>query len=110
MLCDDGRMQIVTVETDAQGAASLAAAAQDKAGIEFGTRELQAQVGDPDTWMFVAQMADFAVGALSTAVLALIKQRKIKYIKVGDQEFRDITPGQLKAVQSALSSSRDDQS
>jgi hypothetical protein len=43
---------------------------------------VQAQVGDPDTWMFVAQMAPTVVTAFSATILTLIRQRKVKYIKV----------------------------
>lgn len=50
------RMEVVTIETDAAGAASLAGAAEELPGAVFDTRELKAQVGDPDTWMFVAQL------------------------------------------------------
>jgi hypothetical protein len=106
--CEHGRVQIVAIETDAVGAASLAEAVRGHPGIEFDTREVLAQVGDPDTWMFVAQMAPAAVSSLSAALIALIRQRKIKYVKVGDLEFRDITAGQFSAVLAALDGSHRD--
>ena len=95
-------MHIVAIETDAAGAASLEEAVRAHPDIEFDVQEVQAQVGDPDTWMFVAQVAPAALAWLSAPVLALIGQRKIKYIKVGDRELRDITPAQLRAVLAAL--------
>jgi hypothetical protein len=98
-------MQTITIETDGAGAASLSAAAQRIPGAEFDTRQVQAQVGDPDTWMFVAQVAPTVVTALAATVLGLIKQRKIKYIKVGGVEFRDITAKQLSEVMKVLETS-----
>ncbi|WP_058041275.1 hypothetical protein [Streptomyces roseifaciens] len=81
-----------------------------------GTRQIQAQVGDPDTWMYVAHVAQLAdtlgpaPGAALGAVLeTLIRQRKIKYIRIGDREFRDITPAQLDEVIEALEDTPDDQ-
>ena len=99
---ENSRVHIVTIETDAAGAASLEDAVRDQPDVEFDIQEVQAQVGDPDTWMFVAQVAPAVLATLSAPVLALIGQRKIKYIKVGDCEFRDITPAQLREVQAAL--------
>jgi hypothetical protein len=96
---------VVAIETDAAGAAKLEQAVREQLDVEFDIQEVQAQVGDPDTWMFVAQVAPAALATLSAPVLALIGQRKIKYIKVGDREFRDITPAQLREVQAALGAS-----
>jgi hypothetical protein len=99
-------MQVITIETDTAGAASLREAAGQLPGAEFDTRQVQAQVGDPDTWMFVAQLAPAVVTALSATILALIRQRKIKYIKVNDIEFRDITAQQVSEVMKAFDTSR----
>jgi len=99
-------MQVMTIETDAAGAADLRKAAENVPGSTFDTRQVQAQVGDPDTWMFVAQLAPVAMTAISAAVLALIRQRKIKYIKIGDLEFRDITAAQVAEVMKALGASK----
>jgi hypothetical protein len=97
-------MLVVAIETDAAGAASLAEAASTLPVTEFDTREVEAQVGDPDTWMFVAQMAPTVVTALSATVIGLVKQRKIKYLKIGDVEIRDATPDQVARVLSAVDS------
>jgi hypothetical protein len=99
-------MQVITIETDGAGAASLSEAAGRLPGAAFDTRQVQAQVGDPDTWMFVAQVAPTVVTAFATTVLALIRQRKIKYIKVGGVEFRDITAKQVAEVMKALETSQ----
>ncbi|WP_067834573.1 hypothetical protein [Nocardia lijiangensis] len=101
-------MQLVSIETDATGAATLEAAVRQQPEVVFDTREVQAQVGDPDTWMFVAQMVPLALAALRETVGTLIAQRKIKYIKIGDLEFRDITPEQLQEVLRALGESEGD--
>jgi hypothetical protein len=55
--------------------------------------------------MFVAHMAPAALASLSAPILALIGQRKIKYIKIGEIEFRDITVEQLREVRAALEGS-----
>lgn len=98
-------MHIVTIETDASGAASLEDAFREEQHVEFDIQQVQAQVGDPDTWMFVAQVAPAVLATLSAPVLALINQRKIKYIEVDGREFRDITPAQLREVLAALGGS-----
>jgi hypothetical protein len=95
-------MAVVAIETDAAGAAALAETASTLPETAYDTREVQAQVGDPDTWMFVAQLAPTLVTALSATVLALVKQRKIKYIKVDDVEFRDVTTEQVAQVMAVL--------
>ncbi len=95
-------MHVITIETDTAGAARLREAAGQLPGAAFDTRQVQAQVGDPDTWMFVAQLAPTVVTALSATILALIRQRKIGYIKVNDIEFRDITAEQVSEVMKAL--------
>jgi hypothetical protein len=96
----------VTIETDAAGAARLSEAAGQLPGAEFGTRQVLAQVGDPDTWMFVAQLAPVVATAFSAMVLTLIRQRKIRYIKVNDIEFREITAHQVSEIMKALDTSR----
>jgi hypothetical protein len=95
-------MLVVAIETDGAGAADLAEAASTQPSVEFDTREVEAQVGDPDTWMFVAQMAPTAITALSATVIGLVRQRKIKYLKIGDVEIRDATPEQVAQVLSTV--------
>ncbi|HKT04632.1 MAG TPA: hypothetical protein VJT31_34380 [Rugosimonospora sp.] len=99
-------MQVITIETDTAGAVSLREAAGQLPGAAFDARQIQAQVGDPDTWMFVAQLAPAVMTAFSATILALIRQRKIKYIKVNDIEFRDITAQQVSEIMKALDASR----
>jgi hypothetical protein len=100
------RMQVITIETDAAGAASLMEAAGELPGAVADTRQVQAQVGDPDTWMFLAQVAPTVVTAFSAIILTLLRQRKIKYIKINEMEFRDITAEQVSEVMKALDASR----
>lgn len=95
-------MLTLTIETDSEGAASLSHAAGQVSDATFDTRQLQAQVGDPDTWMFVAQLVPVAITAISATILTLIRQRKIKYIKVNDVEFRDITAAQVSEIMKTL--------
>lgn len=91
-------MQTLVIQTDEAGASSLKDAAKNVNDIQFETSRIHAQVGDPDTWMFVAQLAAPAISALGTAIILLIKQRKIKYIKIGKLEFHDITVEQLQRI------------
>ncbi|MFF7127198.1 hypothetical protein [Streptomyces sp. NPDC008240] len=99
----------MTIETGEAGAAALAEASGRVPEAVFDTRQIQAQVGDPDTWMYVAQLAGTLGVALGAVLETLIRQRKIKYIKIGDREFRDITPEQLNEVLKALEVTPDDQ-
>jgi hypothetical protein len=99
-------VQVITIETDAAGAARLSEAAGQLPDAEFDTRQVQAQVGDPDTWMFVVQLAPVVMTAFSATILTLIRQRKIKYIKVNNVEFRDITAQQVSEIMKALDTSR----
>lgn len=102
-------MRVVTIETDAAGATALAEASGRVSDAVFDTRQVQAQVGDPDTWMYVAHLVSALGPALGAVVEALLRQRKIKYIKVGDREFRDITAAQLTEVIKLLEDPPDDQ-
>ena len=95
-------MQTVAIETDAAGAADLAGAAKNMPDAAFDSRQVQAQVGDPDTWMFVAELGPTALTALSAVVLTLVRQRKVKYLKIGDIEFRDVTPDQVDQVMETM--------
>ena len=99
-------MQVITIETDAAGADRLTEAAGQLPGATYDARQVQAQVGDPDTWMFVAQLAPTVLATFSATVLTLLRQRKIKYIKVGGAEFRDVTPQQLTEVMKILEAPR----
>jgi hypothetical protein len=98
-------VHIITIETDAAGAASLEGAVREEPDVEFKINQVQAQVGDPDTWMFIAQVAPTALATLSAPLLALINQRKIGYINVDGREFRDVTVAQLKEANAVLGGS-----
>jgi hypothetical protein len=91
-------MDTLVIQTDETGAADLKAAAEGVADLQFQTRKVHAQVGDPDTWMFVTKIAVPAISALSATILLLIRQRKIKYIKIGDDEYRDISVEQFQRL------------
>ena len=99
-------METFVIQTDEAGAADLKAAAAGAPDVEFQARKVHAQVGDPDTWMFVIKMAPPALSALGAAIMLLIRQRKIKVIKIGKKEFRDITIKEFERAMAALKARR----
>ncbi len=99
-------MHTLVIETDELGAAELQSVAEGTPNVEFQARKVEAQVGDPDTWMVVAQVASDAVPFLGAALLLLIRQRKIPYLKLGDLEFRNISVEEFEQVMDRLEPER----
>jgi hypothetical protein len=64
-------METFVIQTDEAGAANLKAVAAGAADVEFQARKLHAQVGDRDTWMFVAKVAGPALSAMGAAIMLL---------------------------------------
>jgi hypothetical protein len=88
----------LVITTDSDGVNAVEAVARSEDGAEFAKRRIQAQAGDPDTWVMVGQTAHSAWPAVSAALLLLIRQRKIKRIKLGDEEYENITPEQFERI------------
>jgi hypothetical protein len=95
-------LQLLVIETNAEGATELEGAAKKEGLIRFQKNLIRAQVGDPDTWTFVAELTKSALPILSAAILLLIRQRKIEKIKIGKHEFHGITADQFERVLQAL--------
>jgi hypothetical protein len=90
--------ELLVIQADEASATELERVAKQHDHIRFQSLKIQAQVGDPDTWMFVAELTKSALPYLSAAILLLIRQRKIRHIKIGNDEFHNITPEQFEHV------------
>jgi len=93
----------LVITTDEMGANAIEDVARSEEGLQFTSRRVQAQVGDPSTWVMVGQISGLGWPALSAALLLLIRQRKIKRIKIGNDEFENITPEQFERIMSSRS-------
>jgi hypothetical protein len=68
------------------------------AGERLQTKHLQAQAGDPNTWMLVAEVLKVTLPALIPVIVARFGGRKIKKIKVGDVEAEDVTAAEFEKL------------
>ena len=90
--------ELLVIRTDESSATDLARVAEQHDHIRYQSLKVQAQVGDPDTWMVVIELTKATLPFLSPAIMLLIRQKKIGSIKIGEDEFHDITPEQYERV------------
>jgi hypothetical protein len=67
-------------------------------GSRTQSKRLQAQAGDPNTWVLVAEVAKVALPVLIPSLVALFGQKRIKTIKIGDVQAENITAAELEAL------------
>ncbi|MGE0684638.1 MAG: hypothetical protein AB7P69_27490 [Candidatus Binatia bacterium] len=92
----------LVIQADQTSIAELKEAIEPLPDARVQTQQIQAQVGDPNTWILTAQLAAIAISSLSTMITALIQRNKIGYFKIGDAEFRNVTANDVERVIESL--------
>jgi hypothetical protein len=99
-------MDLITIQTTADGADELRAALTEFPSIQSHFGEIQAQGGGESLWTIALKILEPLPAKLWEVVRRLAKHGKIGLIKVreGDREleFRDITPEQLDRTVAAI--------
>ena len=72
--------------------------------LRWKSHQVLSQGGNPDTWMFVTETSGTLLTALSVVITLLIRQRKIKMIKLGDKEFHNISVEDFERIMKTVKS------